>query len=268
MMSPLSGAMRPITRRAIVDLPHPDSPTIPSTSRFLTLKLTPSTARTTPARARNPPRTGKCLLSPRTSSKACSGPPTSAAGASDSSADIHCAPHSVAQQIEADRHAENHDPGERRHPGIDVNRGAQRVEHQAPFGLRRLRAKPKERKPRAQDHADTDQARGIDEDRPKYIAQDVHPHDGHGTGAGGARGVDKVEVACTGGHALGNPHNRRDEHDGERQQAVENAGTERARNSDCEQDGGKRVEDVDSAHDRLVDPTTGITSDTAPRRPD
>ena len=40
-----------MTSRAVVDLPQPDSPTMPSTSPLSTVKLTSSTARTTPAAA-------------------------------------------------------------------------------------------------------------------------------------------------------------------------------------------------------------------------
>src|SRR5215212_9585316 len=129
-----------MTRRAVVDLPQPDSPTMPSTSPLSTEKFTSSTARTTPALPMKPPRTGKCLLSARTSRSGFCGPPTSATGAKTSASDIHRAPHSIAQEIEADRHHEDHRAGQGRDPRIGVDRGPQRVEHQAPFGLRRLGA--------------------------------------------------------------------------------------------------------------------------------
>ncbi len=48
--------------RAVVDLPQPDSPTMPSTSPLSTVKLTSSTARTTPPRAEQPAAEPKCLL--------------------------------------------------------------------------------------------------------------------------------------------------------------------------------------------------------------
>src|ERR1044072_1849761 len=142
-----------ITSRAVVDLPQPDSPTMPSTSPLSTEKLTSSTARTTPALPKKPPRTGKCLDSARTSSSGCCGPPMSFAGASITSAlDLHRAPHAVAHEVETDRYDEDHGAGQRRHPRIDVDRSAQRVEHQAPFGFRRLRAEPEEREGRGTDH--------------------------------------------------------------------------------------------------------------------
>ena len=51
-----------MTSRAVVDLPQPDSPTMPSTSPLSTEKLTSSTARTTPALAEQAAASGKCLL--------------------------------------------------------------------------------------------------------------------------------------------------------------------------------------------------------------
>ena len=53
-------------QRAIVDLPQPDSPTTPSVSPLLTLKLTPSTAFTAATCFwKTIPRvTGKCFLQP------------------------------------------------------------------------------------------------------------------------------------------------------------------------------------------------------------
>src|SRR5215203_5776546 len=116
-----------MTRRAVVDLPQPDSPTMPSTSPLSTEKFTSSTARTTPALPMKPPRTGKCLLSARTSSSGCCAPPTSATAARTSAADIHRAPHSVAQEVEADRYDEDHRARQRRNPRIGVDGGAQRV---------------------------------------------------------------------------------------------------------------------------------------------
>ena len=77
-MSPWSGLMICITRRAVVDLPQPDSPTMPSVSPFITSKSTPSTALTiVRVRARSPLLLPKCLVSPRTESSAVASPPRS-----------------------------------------------------------------------------------------------------------------------------------------------------------------------------------------------
>ena len=65
-------------------------------------------------------------------------------------------------------------PGKRRDPWIDVDRGAQRVQHQAPFRLRRLGAEAEKRQAGREDHADADQARRIDEDRSEHVAEHMH----------------------------------------------------------------------------------------------
>src|SRR6266508_404287 len=57
------GAISLITDKAVIDLPHPDSPTSPSNSPRLIEKLTPSTART------NPARVGNCVCRFLTSSR-------------------------------------------------------------------------------------------------------------------------------------------------------------------------------------------------------
>src|SRR5229473_4994185 len=56
--------------RPRVDLPHPDSPTIPSVSPSSTVKLTPSTALTTPLlRENRPSPIGKCFFRSRISKR-------------------------------------------------------------------------------------------------------------------------------------------------------------------------------------------------------
>ena len=58
-----------MSRRASVDLPQPDSPTMPSVSPLSTTNDTSSTARTLPIlRLNRPPRMGKCFLRPVTAS--------------------------------------------------------------------------------------------------------------------------------------------------------------------------------------------------------
>src|SRR5882724_1364195 len=147
-MSPASRFIRCISNRAVVDLPQPDSPTIPTVSPLAMEKDTSSTARTVLRGLNRSPRTGKCLVNPLTCSSGCAAPPRSSTGASSSTGplislmasvpDVHGAAHAVAEQVEADRHREDHDAGQCRHPGVDIDRGAQGVEHQAPFRLRRF----------------------------------------------------------------------------------------------------------------------------------
>ena len=67
-MRPEVGSTSLSTARPTVDLPQPDSPTRPSVSPCATEKLTPSTARTSPAlRPKTPLRIGKCFTRSRTS---------------------------------------------------------------------------------------------------------------------------------------------------------------------------------------------------------
>src|SRR3954464_9785110 len=69
VIDPLVGSSRRVMRRAVVDLPQPDSPTRPSVSPRNTAKLTPSTACTAPTclRSRMPFVSGKCLTRSRIS---------------------------------------------------------------------------------------------------------------------------------------------------------------------------------------------------------
>src|SRR5436305_110349 len=62
MMSPASRFIRCISSRAVVDLPQPDSPTMPTVSPLAMANDTSSTARTVLLLPNRPPRTGKCLV--------------------------------------------------------------------------------------------------------------------------------------------------------------------------------------------------------------
>src|SRR4030095_4951703 len=181
MMSPASRFIRCINSRAVVDLPQPDSPTMPTVSPLAMEKETSSTARTVLRGLNRSPRTGKCFVRPVTCSNGCAAPPTSATGSSSSTdglvsliasvPDVHGAAHAVAEQVETDRYRKDHDARQRGHPWIDIDRGAQRVQHQAPFRLRRLCTQAKKREARGEDHRHRDQSRRIDEDRAEHVAQ-------------------------------------------------------------------------------------------------
>src|ERR1700682_1564665 len=139
MISPASCFIRCINSRAVVDLPQPDSPTMPTVSPLAIENDTSSTARTALRLLNSSPRTGKCFVRPLTCSNGCAAPPRSSIGASNSTAgvisfmasvpDVHGAAHAVAEQVEADRYREDHRAGQCRHPWINIDRGAQRVEH-------------------------------------------------------------------------------------------------------------------------------------------
>src|SRR5450631_1935150 len=135
---------------------------MPTVSPLAMENETSSTARTLLRFANRSPRTGKCFVSTLTCSSGCAAPPRSSIGSSLSTdgliwfmasvPDVHGAAHTVAEQVEADRHRENHGAGQRRHPRIDIDRGAQRVEHQAPFRLRRFGPEAEEGQACRQNH--------------------------------------------------------------------------------------------------------------------
>src|SRR5216683_2769234 len=178
MISPASRFIRCINSRAVVDLPQPDSPTIPTVSPLAMANDTSSTAHTVLRLLNRSPRTGKCFVSPLTCSNGCAAPPRSSIGSSNSTCglisfmtsvpDVHGAAHAVAKQVEADRHRE--------------------------------------------DHRHRDQPGGVNENRPQHVAEHVHAHDGEGAGAGGPRRLDEIHVAHAGGDALGNAGNLRHEY--------------------------------------------------------
>src|SRR5581483_6936799 len=174
MMSPESRGIRCIRSRAVVDLPQPDSPTTPTVSPFIAANETSSTARTVLRAEKNSPRTGKWLVRPLNCSRGWATPPISSIGASFSTVPIvsvmtsvpyvHGRAHAVADEVEADRDRKDHHAGQRRHPRIDIDRGAQRVEHQPPFRLRRFCAQAQELQAGGEDHRHRDQTGGVDED--------------------------------------------------------------------------------------------------------
>src|SRR6266446_1908026 len=126
MISPASRFIRCINSRAVVDLPQPDSPTMPTVSPFRIENDTSSTARTVLRAPSSPPRTGKCFVSPVTRSKGCAAPPRSSIGSSilakgvvvliASVPDVHGAAQAVAHQVEADRDRKDHCAGQCRDP--------------------------------------------------------------------------------------------------------------------------------------------------------
>src|SRR4030095_9683959 len=131
MMSPASRFIRCINSRAVVDLPQPDSPTMPTVSPLAMEKETLSTARTVLRGLNRSPRTGKCFVSPDTCNSGCAATPISWTCSNNSTdglvsliasvPDVHGAAHAVAEQIEADRHRKDHHARQRRHPGIDID---------------------------------------------------------------------------------------------------------------------------------------------------
>src|SRR5262245_53446340 len=137
MSVPESGFAKPISNRAVVDLPHPDSPTIPSVSPLWISTLMSSTACTTTDWPTLPPAKVKCLVKFLAVSIGWCGSPTSrrsrthTEGRSPSTATIaatlsrlhvHRIPESVAHQVEAHGRYEDHDPRQYCVQGRNVDR--------------------------------------------------------------------------------------------------------------------------------------------------
>src|SRR5215831_14275252 len=188
-------------RRARVDLPQPDSPTIPRISPRCTSKDTPSTAFTYAwTVCSKPPWMGKYLRRFCTLRRLldCSMSCTTL------EPDIHGIPQAIAQQIERHRGKEDHHAGQYRDPGIHINGLPQRVQHQAPLRIGWGSAQAQEAEARGQDDTDTDQGAGIDEDRREHVGNHVMANDGDCASPAGPGGFHELPAPHLGGDAFGN----------------------------------------------------------------
>src|SRR5262249_15135371 len=190
---PASGSMRPRTRRAVVDLPQPDSPTMPSVVPASTVNATLSTAETY-AFEHSPIRTGNLLYSPSTRSStgervsvsgACGAQPEALpqpvlGGVNASGAplcpvglivacssrelgvlDVERIAEGVAHHVAGHGGGEDQEAGQRGHPRLHVDRAAQAVEHEAPFWHRWARSHTEEAQARGDDDTEADQPGGV-----------------------------------------------------------------------------------------------------------
>src|SRR5580692_10500174 len=122
-------------------LPDPDSPTIPSVSPRFSVKLTPSTARTTPASVKNQVRRSL------TCSNGSAPVGISTLGISASSRmRVEPIAKTVADEVEADHHRQDRQAREGRHPPLR-DQLATLGDHGPPFRRRRHHAEPQERQP-------------------------------------------------------------------------------------------------------------------------
>src|SRR5438105_4800620 len=151
----LGSSRRRIRESAVTLLPDPDSPTMPSVSPAATEKLTPSTARTTPASVK------KYVLRSRTSSTvrpACGARSASGAGSSafiatpSSPARLGIEPvaDAVAEKVETEHDGQNRKSREGRDPPL-LHELATLRHHRAPFGRRRHDAEAEKRERRERD---------------------------------------------------------------------------------------------------------------------
>ena len=207
----------------------------------------------------------KCLTRPRTDSSGWAGPPRSRAAPS-APGQVAIMPFtSIAERKPSDRRLNEIEvmkiitPGSAATVGLHVDRRAQRVQHQAPFRLRRLGPEAEERQARRQDHRHADQAGRVDEDRSEHVAEHVHADDGQRAGAARARRLDVVAIADLGGDALGDARRPGGTNTTVSATiALRDAGAERARQCDREQDRRERVEHVDGPHHQRVHPSADI----------
>src|SRR5688572_21508434 len=130
----------PRIARPIVDLPDPDSPTMPNRSRP-TAKLTFRTASTGPC--------GEAKVTER--------PSTSSRGTESSIPGIQYIAQSVPSEVEGKASEENRSTGNRAHPPLIQQKLPPGRDHGAPFRSRRLRAQSK----KSEAGCDDDDARHI-----------------------------------------------------------------------------------------------------------
>src|SRR5215831_12663917 len=198
---PASSSMRPRMRRAVVDLPQPVSPTMPSVVPVSTVNETLSTAETY-AFEYSPVRTGNLLRSPSTLSSI--GDDVCVSGAAPPEAffqpvpggvnaspaalcplciviassshwlgvlDVESIAEGVAHHVTGHGCREDQEAGQRGHPRLHVDRTAQAVEHETPFWHRRARSHAEEAQAGSDDDAEPDQARGVHENRVKNVRE-------------------------------------------------------------------------------------------------
>src|SRR6266478_8334304 len=160
--SPASGITRCSSSRARVDLPQPDSPTIPKVSPLSTANEIPSTACTDLPPL---PFTGKCLRRSRAISIGCWRPPRSRGSRAMLSGMgndplhpyVHRRAQPVADQVAADRGNEDRHTRQCADQRHDIDRLAQGAQHQAPIRHRRAHAEAEEGQTGRQEDADADQ---------------------------------------------------------------------------------------------------------------
>src|SRR5216683_1254532 len=271
---PASGSVRPRMRRAVVDLPQPDSPTMPSVVPASTVNETLSTAETY-AFEYSPVRTGNLLRSPCTLSSTCDRVSVSGAcvaqpvrGGVDAAVsplgpvciviasssrwlgvlDVERVAEGVAHHVAGHGCGEDKEAGQRGHPRLHVDRAAQAVEHEAPFWHRRARPHAEEAQAGGNDDAESDQPGGVHENRVEDVREHLRHQDARRARPAQAGRVDVFEEDDAPRCGLGHTGDRWDEHYADREHRVLRARSERRRDGDREHDRGERVEHVHRAH--------------------
>src|SRR5579863_4010418 len=164
---------RPINARAVIVLPEPDSPTMPSVPPSSRPKEALRTMR------RDPSGVGKSMFRPSTSRS------TSAPRAK---ARIEQIAQAVTKQVEPEHREHDGDAGEHRKSRRLEHQTLRVAEHPAPGGERRLGAETEIRKGNLRQNGDSELDRRLDNERRRDIRQHMLERDGDGSFAGGARG--------------------------------------------------------------------------------
>src|SRR5262249_40440261 len=233
---PASGSMRPSTRRAVVDLPQPVSPTMPSVVPASTVNETSSTAETYGFEY-SPVRTENLLRSPSTLSRTGDGVRVAASVASlrplymviDSSSywlgvlDVEGIAQGVAHHVAGYGCREDQAAGQRGHPRLHVDRTTQAIEHETPFWHGRACSHAEEAQAGGDDDAESNQTRGVHENRVEDIRKHRRPQDTGPARPAQAGRFDVFEDDDAARRGLGHTGDRCDEHHADRQHRVRHA---------------------------------------------
>src|SRR5438874_576783 len=248
---------------AVTDLPQPDSPTRPSVSPASRLKVTPSTARTTPSRVKN------CVLRSWTSSSGMRrdhSPPTMRDSLLRLDLELHPRVEGVPQAVTEEREREHDDRDADRRQEHRPSRRREHdealVDHDPPRRCRRLDADAVERKHGLREHRARDAKGDGDDHRRQDVREEVASHDAPRRRTDRPSRLDELALlerehltAHEARHA--DPVHDRDGHEDEKQATLDVAerGVAQRRHEDEEEKQiRERVDDVGEAHQDLIGP--------------
>src|SRR5215213_7229824 len=169
----------------------------------------------------------------------------------------------VAEEIEGQHRDQNGEPGEEPEPRRVTQVLLARLEHDAPVGVGRLRAKPNEAKSRGIDDGLPDRERGQDDDRRPRVSQDVADDDLGVRLTHSPRGLDILLLLDGEDRAAHDAGERGDVDDGHSDDDVLDSWTEYGHDANRQQEPGKREKDVDESHDDLIDHAAKVARDQA-----
>src|SRR5712691_9172302 len=278
---PPSASSSPSRSRAVVDLPQPDSPTMPSVWPVAMLKLTPSTAETTPA-LRKPRWTLNSLHRSRTCKRGVLAHVgvdamvvmgwASAGGFAGPlllcALDIERFVDGIAKEVKRHGGGEDKQTWYRHDPWLHIQGPTQRVQHIAPFGRRRLRPQPEEAEASGGEDAHPDQPGGVHEDGAEDVRQQLL-HDQLGrAGAAQAGSLDVLLHDLLPRRHQRDARDRRDEHEAEGDDRVLDPRPQRGADRNGQQQRREGVEHVHRAHQERRHPAAQVARRRAGRCPE